>query len=163
VCESTIAGSSGSIGAARSPISSGAIGAFFGYVSFGFVSDRFGRRSTFAAYLLIAGVLVFVFASVRTSTGLLAVGPLLGFFGSGYFSAFGAILSEIFPTRARGAGVGFSYNTGRMLSAAAPTVVGFASVQYGFMVAFTLIAATFAAAAAAGLLLLPETRGRHLI
>ena len=30
------------------------IGAFFGYVTFGFVSDRFGRRSTFAAYLLIA-------------------------------------------------------------------------------------------------------------
>ncbi len=139
------------------------IGAFFGYVSFGFVSDRFGRRSTFAAYLLIAGMLVFVFASVRTSTGLLAVGPLLGFFGSGYFSAFGAILSEIFPTRARGVGVGFSYNTGRMLSAAAPTVVGFVSAQYKFVVAFALIAATFVAAAAAGIFLLPETRGRHLI
>jgi len=137
------------------------IGAFFGYVTFGFVSDRLGRRPTFAIYLFVAAVLVFVFAQVRDPTTLLVLGPAVGFFGSGYFSAFGALISELFPTRARGAGVGFTYNTGRMASAMAPAVVGFVSVEYGFDVALILVAAAFGIAAL-GVFTLPETKGQRL-
>jgi MFS family permease len=136
-------------------------GAFFGYLSFGFIADALGRRPTFAAYLLISALLVWIFGTTRNATVLLWLGPLLGFFGSGYFSAFGAFLSELFPTRARGSAVGFCYNTGRMLSALAPTVVGALSVRYGLGGALAFLAIAFVGGAAS-IYLLPETRGRQL-
>lgn len=137
------------------------VGAFFGYVSFGFVADRFGRRPTFAAYLLTSALLTWIFGGTRDATTLLLLGPLVGFFGSGYFSAFGAFISELFPTRARGAAVGFCYNAGRMLSALAPTVVGGLASRHGLGGALTFLAVAFAGGAAS-IYLLPETRGREL-
>jgi MFS family permease len=137
------------------------IGAFFGYVSFGFIADKFGRRPTFAGYLLISAVLVWVFGNTRDATTLMVLGPFIGFFGSGYFSAFGAFISELFPTRARGAAVGFCYNSGRMLSALAPTVIGGLSVSYGLGGALTFLAIAFVGGALS-IFLLPETKGRQL-
>jgi len=125
------------------------------------IADTFGRRPTFAAYLLISAVLVFVFGNTRNPTALMVMGPFLGFFGSGYFSAFGAFISELFPTRARGAAVGFCYNTGRMLSALAPTVVGYFSVRLGIGAALMCLAVAFVLAAGS-IFLIPETRGAEL-
>ncbi len=133
-------------------------GAFLGYVSFGFVSDRFGRRPAFCAYLLVSAVLVWVFGNTRSPAALMILGPFVGFFGSGYFSAFGAFISELFPTETRGAAVGFCYNTGRMLSAFAPTIIGALSVFYGVGGALTFLAFAFGAGAVC-IFLLPETRG----
>ena len=137
------------------------IGAYVGYVSFGFIADKFGRRPTFAGYLLISAVLVFIFGNTRNPTALMVMGPFLGFFGSGYFSAFGAFISELFPTRARGAAVGFCYNTGRMLSALAPTVVGFFAMKMGVGAALAFLAVAFVLAAVS-IFLLPETVGAEL-
>ena len=137
------------------------IGALVGYVTFGFISDKIGRRPTFAAYLVISAVLVWIFGRTQDATELMVLGPLIGFFGSGYFSVFGAFIAELFPTRARGAAVGFCYNTGRMLSAAAPTLVGALATTYGIGGALTFLAIAFAAGAVA-IFFLPETRGRQL-
>ncbi|HVP68367.1 MAG TPA: MFS transporter [Anaeromyxobacteraceae bacterium] len=137
------------------------IGAFFGYVTFGFISDRLGRRPTFAAYLAASAVLVWVFGHTRDATTLMVLGPLIGFFGSGYFSAFGAFISELFPTRARGSAVGFCYNSGRMMSALAPTVIGYLSTTYGLGGALGFLAIAFMGGAVS-IYLLPETRGAAL-
>ena len=59
------------------------IGAFLGYVSFGFIADKLGRRPTFAAFLLISAGLVWIFGGTRDVTTLMLLGPLVGFFGSG--------------------------------------------------------------------------------
>jgi MFS family permease len=137
------------------------IGAYFGYVSFGFVADKFGRRPTFAGYLFLSAILVFIFGNTRNATALMVMGPFLGFFGSGYFSAFGAFVSELFPTRARGSAVGFCYNTGRMVSALAPTVIGFFAMSYGVGAALTFTAIAFVLAGLS-IFLLPETLGAEL-
>jgi MFS family permease len=100
------------------------IGAFLGYNSFGWVADRFGRRPAFVTYMLAAAALVPMYGMARTETALLALGPFIGFFGSGYFSLFGAMLAELYPTRIRATGQGFTYNAGRGLSALAPLLVG---------------------------------------
>ena len=60
------------------------------------------------------------FAFVRNPGALLVIGPLVGFFGTGYFSGFSVITSELFPTSLRGTAMGFVYNIGRVASAAAP-------------------------------------------
>lgn len=137
------------------------IGAFFGYVSFGVIADKFGRRPTFAAYLFISAVLVLIFGNVRDPTVLMVMGPFVGFFGSGYFSAFGAFVSELFPTRARGSAVGFTYNTGRMVSALAPTIIGYFSGRFGVGGALSITAIAFVLGGFA-IFLIPETRGRQL-
>lgn len=137
------------------------LGAFGGYVSFGFIAERFGRRQTFAVYLLASALLVWVLGSTRDAARLMLLGPLVGFFGSGYFSAFGAFISELFPTRVRGAAVGFCYNAGRMLSAFAPTITGALATRHGLGGALTFLALAFAAGALC-IFLLPETQGMEL-
>jgi MFS family permease len=137
------------------------VGMWLGYVTFGFISDRFGRKPTYVIYLLAAAALVFMYASLRTPVALLALGPLVAFFGTGYFSGFGAITAEIYPTSIRATAQGFTYNVGRLASAAAPFVVGSMAQRSGFGAAFMMTAFAFLVAALFWVVI-PETRGRRL-
>lgn len=143
------------------------IGAFLGYISFGHIADRFGRRPTFLAYMLAAAILTPLYGYVPVAFGdaasrvLLLLSPLIGFFGSGYFSLFGALLAELYPTSVRGAGQGFSYNTGRALSALAPFLIGAAADRSGLGAALAWNSGFFLLGAAL-LFTLPETRGSQL-
>ena len=137
------------------------VGMWFGYVTFGFVGDALGRKPTYVAYLIAAAALVFAYGSTRDPALLLWLGPFVAFFGTGYFSGFGAIASEIFPTAIRATAMGFTYNIGRLLSAASPFIVGTLAQTRGFGFAFTItaIAFLFAAVCWVGI---PETKGRPL-
>ena len=135
------------------------IGAFCGYLSFGFISDRFGRKPTFIFYLITAAILVPIYGQMaRSDSVLLLLGPFIGFFGSGYFSLFGAMLAELFPTSIRATGQGFAYNAGRAFSALAPFTIGQLADLYGIGSALALTSAFFLIGAMM-ILLLPETRG----
>jgi MFS family permease len=137
------------------------VGMWLGYVSFGFISDGLGRKRTYAGYLLLAAALVPLYAGARGAAALLALGPLLAFFGTGHFTGFGIIASELFPTSFRGLAMGLTYNFGRAISAAAPWAIGALATRFGFASAFWLSGGAFLAA---GLLsmALPETRARAL-
>ncbi|MGQ0734945.1 MAG: MFS transporter [Acidobacteriota bacterium] len=137
------------------------VGMWFGYVTFGFVSDSIGRKPTYVAYLVSAAVLVWLYGMVRTPAALLILGPLVAFVGTGYFSGFGAITAEIYPTTIRATAQGVTYNIGRLASAAAPFVVGSMAQTRGFGAAFTVTAGAFLLAAALWSFI-PETRGRRL-
>lgn len=138
------------------------IGAFFGYTSFGFFADRFGRRPVFLAFLVLAALLVPVYGQLGNhEVVLLIMGPFIGFFGHGYFSVFGAMLAELFPTNVRGTAQGLTYNIGRGFSALAPFTIGALADMHGIGTALALTSAFFLAGA--GLMfLLPETRGQRL-
>src|SRR6185503_2317788 len=89
-------------------------GAFCGYLSGGFLSDRIGRRLQFLIFAIGAGIVVVTYTSLSFgNTAMLFLGFPLGFFASGVFSAMGAFFTEHFPTRVRGIGQGFAYNIGR--------------------------------------------------
>lgn len=139
------------------------IGAFFGYTSFGFFADRFGRRPVFLAFLVLAALLVPVYGQLGNhELVLLIMGPFIGFFGHGYFSVFGAMLAELFPTNVRGTAQGLTYNIGRGFSALAPFTIGALADMHGIGTALALTSAFFLAGA--GLIfLLPETRGQRLM
>jgi MFS family permease len=137
------------------------VGMWFGYVTFGAVADAFGRRRTYVAYLLMAALLLGLYAQVRSPTVLLLLGPLVAFFGTGYFTGFGIVTAESYPTAIRATAQGLTYNTGRLASAAAPFVVGSLADQRGFTAAFTVVAAAFLVAAAMWIVI-PETRGRSV-
>jgi MFS family permease len=142
-------------------------GAFAGYLCFGWLADRFGRRPAFLFYVLGAALLVPIYGNAPSwaagSSGsvLLALGPFLGFFGSGYFSLFGAMLAELFPTALRGAGQGFCYNLGRAFGSIAPVAVGALADARGLGAALALNSCFFLVAAAL-IFALPETKRARL-
>ncbi len=138
------------------------IGAFAGYTAFGFLADRFGRRPVFIAFLIGAGILVPIYGQAAGNEPLLLIlGPLIGLFGHGYFSVFGVMLAELFPTRLRGLAQGLTFNGGRALSALAPITVGALADQFGIGTALGVTSAFFIAGA--GLMTrLPETMGKQL-
>jgi MFS family permease len=122
-------------------------GTFLGYISFGYLADRFSRKYTYIGFLVVAAVMVPLFAFVRNPNALLIIGPLVGFFGTGYFSGFGVITSELFPTALRASAMGFAYNIGRVLSAAAPYLIGRVSENAGISWALCITSGAFLIAA----------------
>jgi MFS family permease len=137
------------------------VGMWLGYVTFGFISDMIGRKKTYVAYLLTASVIVLAYSHLRLPVPLFFLGPLVAFFGTGYFSGFGALTAELYPTRIRATAQGFTYNIGRIASAAAPIAVGSLAQTRGFGAAFLLTSGAFVLAAVMWLGI-PETRGRPL-
>ncbi|MBS1876270.1 MAG: MFS transporter [Acidobacteria bacterium] len=137
-------------------------GSFLGYMFCGWVSDRLGRRPAFMFFTLSAAALIPFYARPHADVRvLLVLGPLIGFFGHGYFSTFGSMLSELFPSAIRGTAQGLCYNFGRGVSALAPIVVGAVADQRGIGAGLVITGGFFAVG---GLLvmLLPETKGGEL-
>jgi MFS family permease len=140
------------------------IGAYFGYLSFGFLAERFGRRRTFMGFLFCAALLVPIYGQMaRSPLVLMLIGPVLGFVGHGYFSMFGSFLAELFPTAARATGQGLSYNAGRGLGALAPYTIGVLATvpRIGIGSALALTSAFFLAGALL-ILAVPDTSGQPL-
>jgi MFS family permease len=138
------------------------VGGWCGYVLYGYVSDRFGRRRSFVTYLLASAVLVVAYGSTTSARTLLMLGPVVAFFSTGYFSGFGAIIAELYPTSVRATATGFTFNIGRVGSALAPFLIATLAQTRGFGVAFS----TASAALVLGALMwafIPETKGRALM
>lgn len=139
------------------------VGALGGYLSFGPLAERFGRRPVFA--LMCAGSLVMVpvaFLTPHAYTHVLALLPVLGFFNNGIFTGFPIYLPELYPTRLRATGAGFCFNAGRVLASVAPFLTGLLVTAMG---TFGKAASTVALIYLVGLLVLPfapETRGKPL-
>ena len=138
------------------------VGMWLGYVTFGFVSDALGRKPTYIVYLLTAALLMWAYAVTRDAATLLVLGPFVAFFGTGYFSGFGAITAELYPTAVRATAQGLTYNIGRIASALAPFVVGSLAATRGFAAALSVAGAAFVVAAVLWVWI-PETRGRALV
>jgi MFS family permease len=142
-------------------------GTFLGYICFGWLADRFGRRPAFFGYVMAAAILTPIYGLTPRWAGpsaeiwLLAIGPLVGFCGTGYFSLFGAMLAELYPTSVRGAAQGLVYNVGRGLSALAPFAVGALADYRGIGAALALNSGFFLAASAL-IFALPETKNTEL-
>ena len=77
------------------------VGMWLGYVTFGFVSDALGPQADLHRLPAGGGGLMWAYAVTRDATTLLVLGPFVAFFGTGYFSGFGAITAELYPTAVR--------------------------------------------------------------
>jgi MFS family permease len=138
-------------------------GALFGYLGFGPLADRFGRRAVFAFMCLGSLVMLPVTYLIPTTyVGVLMLLPILGFFNNGIFSGFPIYLPELYPTRLRATGAGFCFNAGRVLASASPFLTGWLVTSLG---TFGRAASTVALIYLVGLtvvLFAPETRGKPL-
>ena len=138
-------------------------GALVGYLSFGPLADRFGRRPVFA--LMCVGSLVMlpvVFLFPRPYEQVLLLLPLLGFFNNGIFSGFPIYLPELYPTRIRATGAGFCFNAGRVLASVGPFLTGFLEQSLGSLGRAASAIALIYLVGLAILPFAPETRGKPL-
>ena len=140
------------------------VGQGFGYIVFGFASDRFGRKSTSIVFILAAAMFLSLYILVGRAANtvvLLVLGPLVTFFGSGHLAGFAAATAELYPTRIRASAQGFTYNVGRLVSAIAPFTVGALAETHGLRIALWITALAYVVSAAlwTGI---PETKGRVL-
>lgn len=124
-----------------------------------------GRRTMFGLYFALSAVSIFATYGLdlppETRLGMYF---WLGLTVFGVFGSFTYYLPELFPTRLRGTGAGFTYNVGRILAAVGPIVVGTiaargpaATLQALFLVGIVPLL---------GLAALPwviETKGRPLV
>ncbi|MFC9682162.1 MFS transporter [Streptomyces sp. NPDC056948] len=138
-------------------------GAFIGYLTGGYLTDKLGRKRNIWLFALLSAICILAYANIPSgaNTLLLVLGFPLGFCMSAIFSGFGSYLSELYPTAVRGTGQGFTYNTGRAVGAVFPTMVGFLADSWGVGGALVFGAIGYGLAALA-LLGLPETRGKEL-
>jgi MFS family permease len=138
-------------------------GAVFGYLGFGPLADRFGRRPVFAFMCLGSFIMLpATYLLPSTYAGVLMLLPILGFFNNGIFSGFPIYLPELYPTRLRATGAGFCFNSGRVLASTSPFLTGWLVTTLG---TFGRAASTIAVIYLLGLLVLlfaPETKGKPL-
>lgn len=123
------------------------VGMWFGYISFGYIADAIGRKRAYVTFVAMAALLLPLYGALREPWMLLLLGPAVAFFGTGYYSGFGAVIAELYPTSIRATAAGVGYNVGRIASAAAPFVVGSMAATQGFGAAFAITGAAFALAA----------------
>ncbi|HXV68026.1 MAG TPA: MFS transporter [Nitrospira sp.] len=138
-------------------------GAIFGYLGFGPLADRFGRRPVFAFMCLGSFVMLpITYLAPSSYIGVLMLLPILGFFNNGIFSGFPIYLPELYPTALRATGAGFCFNAGRVLASASPFLTGWLVATLG---SFGRAASTVALIYLVGLVVLlfaPETKGQRL-
>ena len=139
------------------------IGSLVGGCVSAWLSDRIGRRSNFILYAVGSIVIVIAYTQIPVDDALMFVlGFPLGFFSQGVFSGMGPFLTELFPTRVRGSGQGFTYNFGRGIAAMNPLLVGMLSAVLPLGQSIGVFAVIAYGLLAAAALMLPETKGRLL-
>jgi MFS family permease len=145
------------------------VGSFSGMLTFTFVATYAGRKIAFAgAFVLCLASTIFVFNHLRSPTDAYWMLPLMGFAQQSVFGGYSIYFPELFPTRLRGTGVGFCYNTVRYLAAVFPIALmsmnrSFAAqgVAEPFRRSATILALVFLVGLVA-LIWAPETKGEPL-
>ena len=133
-----------------------------GFVS-AWLSDRIGRRMNFILYAVGSIAIVLTYTQIPVNDSMMLVlGFPLGFFSQGVFSGMGPFLTELFPTRMRGSGQGFTYNFGRGVAALNPLFVGMLSATLPLGQSIGVFAVGAYSLLTVAALLLPETKGRVL-
>ena len=141
-------------------------GGFLGYLAFGFISDRKGRRIAYTGFSVLWAVGLL---AVTWFWGIIAVWPWLTLlfmflvgFGTGNFSGYGPIFSEIFPTGVRNTAMGTAFNLARGVQFFTPLIITTVAARYGLGGGISL-AAFFAAFTGIWVWTLPETRGTRIV
>ena len=132
------------------------------------IAKYFGRKKMFFVYFLTAAASIMCAfgLDLEPHTRLYMYFPI-GLTVFGVFGSFTYYLPELFPTRLRATGAGFTYNIGRLVAAFGPFLVGsIAAAGANALDSAMYVLFWVGAVPIVGLLLLPlviETKGRVLV
>ncbi|MGG1660216.1 MFS transporter [Brevibacillus sp. NRS-1366] len=135
------------------------VGAWLGYILFGVIASKIGKKSTFVLYFAISALAVPMYILIKNEILLLFFGTIVAFFGTGYHSGFAPTFSALYPTEIRATAQGIIYNVSRGVSAFAPFIIGQMAMSKGLGASLMMTGGCFAISAIIVLLFLKEPKG----
>jgi MFS transporter, putative metabolite:H+ symporter len=124
-------------------------------------SDRLERKWTIVVLALLVALFGLGFGNATAPAAVIAFGALLTLCNYWFSATFHAYQSELFPTRIRATGVGFTYSWSRLSAALSSLLIG-AVLVYGVPAVFVLLASAMCGVAAIIAVLGPRTNGLAL-
>ena len=109
-------------------IYSGAIfnlGAFFGIITQGYFSSKFGLKKTISSFLFLTGVIMILIDFFVGSDLMLIIFGILGFAIQGGFVGLYSVAARIYPSEFRTTGIGWGIGVGRLGAVIGPLCAGF--------------------------------------
>ena len=108
------------------------VGALSGGLVFGALSDRIGRRSSIVLALLLAVLVIPMWAFAKSLVVLWAGGFLIQFLVQGAWGVIPAHITELSPDSVRGFLPGFAYQCGALIAGTGPTLQAALARQPGW-------------------------------
>lgn len=146
------------------------VAAFTGYLSYGIIADWKGRRWAYSvfSFLWALGLLgiTWFWGAIELLPWLPLAFMILVGLGTGNFSGYGPIFSELFPTRIRSSAMGTAFNLSRGVQFFTPLVITWITTMplakgHGLGAGISL-GAFFAVFTGVWVWMLPETRGTEI-
>jgi MFS family permease len=146
------------------------VAAFAGYLSYGVVADWKGRRWAYSLFSLIWALgllgITWFWGAIGAVPWLPLVFMILVGLGTGNFSGYGPIFSELFPTRIRSSAMGTAFNLSRGVQFFTPLIITWITTLplargHGLGAGIS-VGAFFAVFTGLWVWLLPETRGTEI-
>jgi putative MFS transporter len=109
-------------------------------------TERFERKYALVMLSTVMAVTGLAFAFTHSTNMIVAIGALLTIFNSWFASIFHAYQAELFPTRARATGVGFTYGFSRISAVFSTLLIG-KLLPFGILAVFMFIASAMLCAA----------------
>jgi putative MFS transporter len=123
-----------------------------------FTSDRFERKWTIVVLALLVAALGLGFGNSLAPAAVVGFGALLTLANYWFSAAFHAYQAELFPTRLRGTGVGFTYSWSRLSAAFTSFLIG-AVLAHGVPAVFAVLAVAMILVACVVAVMGPRTNG----
>ena len=138
------------------------VGALLGGLTFGYLSDRWGRRRTMATAVICAGLVIPLWIYPSTLAVLTLGAFLMQFMVQGAWGVIPAHLTELSPPEVRGLFSGLAYQTGVLLASGAAVSQALLAERFGYAATLASVAAIVMVLAAVVILLGRERMGRDL-
>jgi MFS transporter, putative metabolite:H+ symporter len=134
-----------------------------GNIGAGLTLNWIGRRKAMLVFFVLGGITLMIWGVQSTDAGILALGAVSSFFIYGVSGAVYTYTSEIYPTKLRATGTGWSGGAQRVGAIVAPSVIGLMIGSHLPIISvFILLAIGFIVAAVAVVFLTHETGSRTL-
>ena len=139
------------------------IGAYAGYIMFGYWADVYGRRVMFAAFTTAMAIMIpiFIWTVSNGGTAYLPIVAIVLGFSTGYYGGYGSLYSEQFSTDVRATASSFCLNMGRLANFAGPLLIPWLIPRVGFGMAMG-VASLALVLAAIVVMQLKETKGKEI-
>jgi MFS family permease len=107
-------------------------GSVTGYITFGFLADKFGRKPVTITFFVFSLIMTPIFFFLtKDLTWLLALAFITAAFANGQYTWMPVWIPELYPTRIRATALAFAFNAPRFIAFLGPLLAGTMIVAFG--------------------------------